>query len=146
MINHVTQARRVELKLINDGPDGSLVVGENNKEIPFKTQRVYLITRLNNPLAVRGKHAHKTLEEVVVCLNGSFELLLDDGYHRTSVRMKDPSRAVYMGPRLWRVMRRFSKNCVLAVFASDFYKEADYIRDYQQFIDYIKAYAGFQPL
>ena len=144
MIDQVTQTKFIRLKLIHDGPDGSLLIGENYKEIPFEIKRIYSIMRLGNPLAVRGKHAHKTLETVITCLNGSFELLLDDGTRNTSVFMDDPSRSVYMGPRLWHVMRGFSKHCIILFFASDRHKASDYIRDYGKFQNHIKKHTALQ--
>ncbi|HEX2185041.1 MAG TPA: FdtA/QdtA family cupin domain-containing protein [Chloroflexota bacterium] len=132
----------IRLQHFDDGIDGFLAIAEATKSIPFPIRRVYWITQLSNPHAVRGKHAHKTLQQVIFCLNGSFELELDDGEARTSVVLDRPDRGIYLGPGLWHVMRRFSPDCVILVLASALYDEADYIRDYRAFKAHLASLSG----
>jgi dTDP-4-dehydrorhamnose 3,5-epimerase-like enzyme len=129
--------REVRLQHVDDGIDGSLTIVEEGRSAPFPIKRVYFITRLSNPSAVRGKHAHKSLEQLIFCINGSFELELDDGTTRTRLVLDAPDRGIYLGPRLWHEMRRFSPDCVILVLASALYDESDYIRDYQAFREYV---------
>ncbi len=128
----------IELKKIKDDSDGNLVIAEANKDIPFDIKRVYYINNLENCISVRGKHAHKTLNQVIFCINGSFTLKLDDGIVKQSILMNKDNLGVILGQYLWHEMLDFSSGCVLLVFASDFYNEADYIRDYDVFLKLVK--------
>lgn len=123
----------IVLDFYNDFPDGNLVIGEALKNVPFKIKRFYFINDLFNKIAERGKHAHKKLEQIIFCVNGSFKLNLDDGKTKQSVVMDSPYFGIKLGPLLWHTMSDFSKDCVLLVVANDYYKESDYIRNYEEF-------------
>ena len=123
----------VEMKFYDDFPDGNLVIGEAKKNIPFQIKRVYYINNLFSKLAVRGKHAHKKLEQIIFCINGSFELILDDGTIKQKISMDNPYYGVRLGPRLWHTMSKFSSDCVILVLADDYFS-----RDYKTFLEYIK--------
>ena len=127
----------IQLPKIVDGIDGCISVAESHKHVPFAIKRVYYIYNLGNENAIRGKHAHKTLEQVLFCVSGGFLLTLDDGINKQEVFLDQPDKGVYLGTYLWHTMTKFSKNCVLLVLASDFFSEADYIRDYDQFLEII---------
>lgn len=129
----------IKLHFFNDFPDGNLVIGESDRNIPFKIKRLYFIDYLFNPKAVRGKHAHKKTEQIIFCINGSFDLLLDDGFNKQTVTMDNPHIGVRLGAKLWHVMKRFSRDCVILVVANDYYKKSDYIRDYDEFLRFVKA-------
>lgn len=86
---------------------------------------------------VRGKHAHKSLEQILVCIHGSCKILLDDGREKKVIPLEKPYEGLYVPNNMWREMYDFSEDAVLMVLASDFYKENDYIRDYDQFVSYI---------
>jgi hypothetical protein len=131
----------VRLQHIDDGLDGSLTVVEEGRAALFPVKRVYFITRLSNPDAVRGQHAHRSLQQLLICINGSCELELDDGTTRARVVLDRPDRGIYVGPRLWHVLRRFSPDCVILVLASAAYDEGDYIRDYDAFLAHVGAEA-----
>ncbi len=128
----------IKLQFFNDFPDGNLVVGETKKSIPFDIKRVYFINNLHNKIAIRGKHAHKKLEQIIFCINGSFLLNLDDGKIKQKIMMNDPHIGIRLGPKLWHAMTEFSPNCVILVLANDYFSKNDYIRDYQEFLKYIK--------
>jgi len=123
----------IQLQHVDDGPDGFLAIAEHTRSVPFPIRRVYWITHLGNPDAVRGKHAHKTLQQALFCVNGAFALELDDGTRRTSLVLDQPDRGIYLGPGVWHTMRSFSSDCVILVLASALYDEADYLRDYAAF-------------
>ena len=129
----------IELPRIVDQRDGVLCIAEGARDIPFEIRRVYYITHLENAESVRGKHAHRTLSQVIFCLSGSFVLELDDGEQRQELWMWRENLGVLLGPGLWHTMRDFSNGCTLLVLASDYYDEADYIRDYDQFLAWVKA-------
>jgi len=114
---------------------GFLVVLEALKDIPFEIKRVYYIYGLENN-SRRGFHAHKTLQQVLVCLHGSCKIMLDDGKERIDVTLDDPTDALLIDKMLWRETYDFSDDVVLLVFASEYFDEDDYIRDYDEFLRY----------
>ena len=128
----------INLPVIIDSRDGHLCVLESMRNIPFEIKRVYFITHLENNQSIRGEHAHKTLRQVIFCINGFFSLTLDDGNGTQTVDMWKNNVGVVLGPRLWHTMHNFASGTVLMVVASDYYDENDYIRNYKDFIDYIK--------
>lgn len=129
----------VELPRIVDDRDGVLCVAEAEKNVPFPIKRVYYITHLENDKSIRGKHAHKELSQVIFCISGSFVLSLDDGTEKQDILMWRDNTGVILGPGLWHTMHSFSNGCVLLVLASDYFDESDYIRDYQTFLEWVKA-------
>jgi hypothetical protein len=128
----------IELPRIVDAKDGVISVAEVGRHVPFDIKRVYYIYHLKSGDSQRGKHAHRRLQQVLFCLNGSMRLDLDDGKRRWSERLDRPERGAYLGPKLWHEMREFEHNCILMVLASDFFDEADYIRDYAEFRRFIQ--------
>lgn len=123
----------IDLAFFKDPPDGNLFIAEARRHVPFAIKRVYFINNLSNHGAIRGKHAHRELQQAIFCINGSFSLQLDDGRVRQRLLLNDPSRGVLLGPMLWHTMSSFSYDCVILVLASAPFDEADYIRDYTEF-------------
>jgi dTDP-4-dehydrorhamnose 3,5-epimerase-like enzyme len=119
---------------------GSLISLESMENVPFDIKRIYYIynTKLNQE---RGKHAHINLEQMIVCISGSCEIILDDGITRESIAMNRPDIGLYVGKNIWREMRNFSMNCILMVLASEHYDEKEYIRDYSEFLDFTRSLA-----
>ena len=111
---------------------GSLVALEANVTIPFDIKRVYYLFGTKQDVT-RGLHAHLALKQVMVCITGSCEILLDDGKNRESVWLDSPTKGLLVKGLVWREMSRFSSDCVLLVIASERYDESDYIRDYDAF-------------
>ena len=134
----VKNSNIVRLQNFNDSPDGSLAVGESGKNIPFKIKRFYIISNLINNKAIRGKHAHKKNEQCIFCINGKFTLDLDDSKKKQSITLKANSFGILLGRMLWHSMSNFSKDCIILVVANNYYKESDYIRDYDQFLKLAK--------
>jgi len=128
----------VKLQNFDDFPDGYLAIAEAKKNIPFEIKRVYFINHLFNKKSHRGKHAHKKLQQVIFCINGSFKLLLDDGEKKQTVLMNEPSLGIILGGELWHEMFDFSSDCVILVLADDYFNAKDYIRNYDEFIKYLK--------
>lgn len=112
---------------------GWLVPIEASKDIPFEIKRIYYIydTTAN---AVRGKHAHIDLEQVLVCLNGGCTIVVDDGKECKEVILSQRTDGLYIGNNVWREMKDFSKDCVLLVLASKYFEDSQYIRDYEEFL------------
>lgn len=127
----------VRVSSFNDYPDGNLYIAESGRNLPFRIKRVYYINALGNAKAIRGKHAHKKLEELLFCINGSFVLNLDDGSHQQSILLDDPSYGIRIRPGLWITMHSFSQDCVMLVLADDYYVESENIRDYRHFIEFV---------
>jgi dTDP-4-dehydrorhamnose 3,5-epimerase-like enzyme len=122
----------VQLPLIAERNRGNLSFCESKKQIPFNIKRVYWIYKV--PVnQKRGGHAHKKTEQVLFCLQGSIRIELDDGIHKDSIILNNPNIGIFLGRMLWHKMEDFQKNTILLILASDFYKEKDYIRDYNTF-------------
>lgn len=128
----------IKLQYFDDHADGNLVIAESQRSVPFDIKRVYYITNLGNKAAIRGKHAHKQLEQYIFCVSGSFKLSLDDGTNKQDLILDSPYYGIRLGAKLWHEMSSFSNDCVILVFCSDYFKEDDYIRDYNEFLNYIK--------
>ena len=112
---------------------GSLVALEAENAVPFAIKRVYYIFDTKQGVA-RGFHAHRNLQQVAVCVKGKCRMILDDGKHREEVWLDAPTKGLLIGDLVWREMHDFSDDCVLLVLASEHYDEADYIRDYKEFL------------
>jgi len=123
----------IELPAIGNQKQGFLSYGEAKEHIPFNIKRVYYIYRIKDINTVRGRHAHKKLEQVIFCLNGSFKFILDDGTKKIEKRMTTPNIGLYIGPYVWHEMKDFSEDVVIISITSDYYNENDYIRDYKTF-------------
>lgn len=112
---------------------GQLIALEEFNDIPFQIKRVYYMYDTREGI-VRGKHAHKNLEQILVCIHGSCKIRLDNGKERKVVPLEKPYEGLYVGANMWREMYDFSSDAVLMVLASEVYDEADYIRDYDEFL------------
>jgi len=106
------------------------------KDIPFPIKRVYYMydTKSN---VTRGKHAHKSLEQILICVCGSVKITIDNGYEKEVVLLDNPAEGLYIGKNMWHDMFDFSADATLLVLASDLYDENDYIRDYDEFLERI---------
>lgn len=116
---------------------GQLVALEEFKEIPFKVKRIYYIFDTKENVR-RGLHAHKILEQILICVSGSCKVLLDNGKETVEVILNSPTEGLYISSSIWREMYDFSEDAVLLVLASELYTESDYIRNYNEFLNYIK--------
>ena len=112
---------------------GQLVALEEYKDIPFEIKRVYYMYDTGEGVR-RGYHAHKSLEQILICIHGKCKILLDNGKEKKVVPLEKPYEGLYVPNNMWREMFEFSPDAVLMCLASDFYKEEDYIRDYDTFI------------
>lgn len=112
---------------------GQLISLEEMKDIPFRIKRVYYMFDTKEGVR-RGFHSHRTLQQILVCVSGECKVLLDNGSEKEIVLLNKPYEGLYIGPDMWREMYDFSEDAVLMVFASEYYDENDYIRDYQEFL------------
>jgi len=121
-----------------DNPqEGSLVFFEANKDIPFAFKRVYYTYGVKEGI-IRGHHAHKALEQLLICVYGAIEIMCDDGDKKEYTVLDDPAKGQYVGKGIWRTMKWLKDDSVLLVLASEYYDESDYIRDYDEFIRLVK--------
>lgn len=109
-----------------------LISLEAMKNIPFEIRRVYYIFG-TAPGVIRGRHAHRKLRQLLICVSGSCVVTLDNGREKMDHLMNGPEKGLYIGESVWREMRELSPDCVILVLASEYYDEADYIRDYDEF-------------
>ena len=116
---------------------GQLVALEEFKDIPFEIKRVYYMYDTGEGIH-RGFHAHKTLKQILICINCSCKVLLDNGQEKKIVSLEKPYEGLYISHNMWREMYDFSPDAVLMVLASEYYDESDYIRDYDQFLNSVK--------
>lgn len=115
---------------------GQLVALEEHKDIPFEIKRVYYMYDTGKRVT-RGQHAHKSLEQILICIHGSCKLMLDNGKEKKIVSLEKPYEGLYISNNIWREMYDFSSDAVLMVLASDVYKEEDYIRNYDEFLKFV---------
>ena len=126
----------VETQYIAD--EAGLCIVEGQKAVPFDIKRVYYIFNVDNA-AIRGKHAHKKTKQTLFCIRGSVKVTLDNGREREVIQLDKPNEGVYLDTLIWHEMHDFSPDAVLLVFASEHFEEADYIRSYDEFINYLKT-------
>jgi dTDP-4-dehydrorhamnose 3,5-epimerase-like enzyme len=131
---------KCEFQIIGD-ERGSLVSLEANKNIPFDIKRIYYIFDTKQGVR-RGFHAHKKLEQILICTSGSCDILLDDGEDKNIVRLNSKNEGLYISNNIWREMFNFSQDCVLMVLASEHYDESDYIRNYDDFLLFVNGNKG----
>lgn len=122
----------------NGDDRGQLVALEEFKDIPFQIRRVYYMYDTKTGV-VRGRHAHKNLEQILVCIHGSCKILLDNGKEKKVVPLEKPYEGLYVANYMWREMYEFSPDAVLMVLASELYDENDYIREYEQFLKMVNV-------
>lgn len=116
---------------------GQLVALEEFKDIPFQIRRVYYMYDTVDGVT-RGSHAHKCLQQILICIHGSCKIRLNDGCEEQIVLLDKPYDGLYISNNMWREMFDFSPDAVLLVLASEVYDESDYIRDYDEFLKFSK--------
>jgi hypothetical protein len=112
---------------------GNITVVENNLDIPFDVKRIYYLYDIPGGES-RGGHAHRELSQLIIAASGSFTITLDDGKVKRTFLLNRPYQGLYVVPGIWRTLDDFSSGSVCLVLASHTYNEADYIRDYDEFI------------
>jgi len=130
----LTNCKIIELPKISD-PRGNLTFVEGNKHIPFDISRVYYLYDVPGG-AERGGHSHKALHQLIIAMSGSFDVVLNDGKRKKRFHLNRSYFGLYVCPMIWRELDNFSSGSVCMVLASNFYDEADYYRDFD---DYVSA-------
>ena len=114
---------------------GNLSVIEK-ETIPFEIKRVYYLYDVPSG-AERGGHAHKEQQEILIALSGSFDVILNDGKTEKTITLNKPNQGLLIGSGVWRELKNFSSGCVCLVIASDIFDENDYIREFDEFMQFI---------
>ena len=127
----VFDASKIQVPRIH-ASNGSISVVNNGVEIPFDTKRVYYLYDIPGG-SERGGHGHRDLEQLIISVCGSFEIILDDGIVKRTIFLNQPNEGVYLPSGLWRELVNFSSGAICLVLASDEYTEDDYFRDYNEF-------------
>jgi dTDP-4-dehydrorhamnose 3,5-epimerase-like enzyme len=131
--------RIIDFPIVHE-PRGNLSFIEGERQIPFPIKRVYYLYDVPGG-AVRGGHAHKDLQQVIIALSGSFDVVLDDGKERQKVSLNRSYHGLYLPNMVWRELENFSSGAVCLVLASEIYLEEDYIRDIREFRQVVGASA-----
>lgn len=132
-------SRSIHIPSIYD--DAYLSFLEGERHVPFRIKRIYVIYKCV-PGLNRGHHAHKKTHQAIFCLQGSFDLFLDDGRTKKMIHINKPDIGAEIPPLVWHEMRNLSGDAILMVVASEYYRKSDYIRDYDKFISFIKKSHG----
>lgn len=119
---------------------GSLTVGEFGRNIPFPVKRYFMVFDVPS-LETRGEHAHRECHQFLICARGSCSVVADDGEHRQEFLLDKPDVGVHLPPMVWGIQYKYSADAVLLVYASHYYDEADYIRNYAEFRQLVGATA-----
>lgn len=127
----------IELDKHHSDRKGNISVVENNKDVPFDVKRCYYLYDVPGGES-RGAHAHKELSQLIIAASGSFTVTLDDGNVKRTFLLNRPYQGLYVVPGIWRDLDDFSSGSVCLVLASHKYEKEDYIRDYDEFIEFKK--------
>ena len=117
---------------------GSLVALESNKDFPFASERVFYIYNIAEKMS-RGDHAHYKTKQLLIALNGSCKVKLDNGFKQEIFNLDNPEIGLFQDEMIWGTMYDFSDNCILMIFANSSYDKNDYINEYSQFQAIIKG-------
>lgn len=134
-ITTVDECRIVELDTHHSNRRGNITVVGNGITVPFNVERVYYLYDIPGG-ETRGAHAHKELYQLVIAASGSFDVVLTDGTSTKRFILNRPYQGLLVVPGMWRDLENFSSGSVCLVLASMVYNEADYIRNYEDFLHY----------
>jgi len=131
------KCRFLQFPKITD-PRGNLTFIEGNTQIPFEIKRVFYIYDVPTDIS-RGAHANYELKEVLICLSGSFDVCLDDGFNKKIVHLNRPWQGLFIPQLIWKSMKKFDPGTVYLVLASNSYDPSSYIRDYDSFLKVVRS-------
>lgn len=131
----------IELPELGD-ERGNLVVCEGGQDIPFEIKRAFYMYGTDSTM-VRGSHANRKSEFVLINVAGKSKVKLDDGFSTTIIELNKPRMGLYIPPMLWKDMYDFSEDSVLLVLSSEHYDDSEYIRDYDEYLKIIEKEKSF---
>src|SRR5258708_7905620 len=136
----IDQCRIIDLPRVAD-PRGNLTFVEGEKHVPFPIRRVYYLYDVPGG-ETRGGHAHRRLQQFIIAASGSFDVVVDDGHQKGRFFLNRSYYGLYVPRMVWRELENFSSGSVCLVIASEPYEESDYYRDYQEFVNAVRAQPG----
>ena len=117
---------------------GNLVIAEGNQDIPFEIKRVFYMYG-SDPDIVRGQHANRESEFVLINVGGTSKVKVDNGFETDVIELNKPRMGLYIPTMMWKDMYDFSEDSILLVLASTHYDGNEYIRDYDEFLKVVKS-------
>lgn len=132
----IQECTLIDLPKVTD-PRGNLTFIEGGKHVPFAIRRVFFLYDVPTGEG-RGAHAHKELQQLMICLSGSFDVSLDDGRIKQVIHLNRPWQGLQVPPMIWTSESNFDAGTTCLVLVSDLYDEKDYIRDYEQFLTMVR--------
>ncbi len=126
----------IETKVFGD-EKGHLISFQKNSNCPFDIKRTFYIFD-TVPNIVRGQHANRNSEFLLIAISGSCKIKVDDGKNQEVIELKTPHHALYLPKMMWKEMYDFSYNAILLVLTNTLYDEKEYIRDYKEFLKEVK--------
>jgi len=129
------RCRLIELPKIVDAR-GNLSFIEGERHVPFAIKRVYYLYDVPGG-ETRAGHGHRTLQQLMIAISGSFDVILDDGRSTRTLQLNRSFLGLYICPGIWRELVNFSSGAVCLVLASEYYDAADYLRDYEEFRSFV---------
>jgi hypothetical protein len=133
----------IELPKVPDAR-GNLTFLESGRHLPFVFKRVFYLYDVPGG-ETRAGHALKTCHQFLIAMMGSFDVLLDDGFVRRRYQLNRSYRGLYIHPLIWRELENFSSGSVCLALASEFFSEADYYREYEEFLRAVRGGQGLGP-
>lgn len=130
----IDDCKLIEIDQIGDRR-GHISVVENHSQVPFEVKRVYYLYDVPSG-EERGGHAHKELQQLIVAVSGSFDIVVNDGNTKKTFSLNRPNKGLYFPAGLWREINNFSSGAICLVLASQVYQVGDYLRDYDEFLSY----------
>ncbi len=134
LISNIQGCNVIELTKIHN-PSGNITIVENGRSQPFNIKRVYYLYDVPGG-SQRGGHAHKKLHQLIVAASGCFDVIIDDGQYKKVVQLNQPYFGLLVVPGIWREIINFSSGAICLVLASAKYDNDDYIRNYDNFIQW----------
>lgn len=131
-MRQLRSVKKIKFKYFSDA-NGILIPIGGKKSIPFNLARLFYIFNLKKG-DIRGDHAHKKCQQLLICLRGECQVICDNGKKRQVFKLNKPKMGLYIPPMIW-VIQKFNKNdSILLVLTDQKFKESDYIRDYKKFL------------
>lgn len=121
---------------VHQDASGTLIAVEHDGGLPFEPRRTFFLRNIT-PGHVRGNHGHRLCSQAILSLAGAATVMIDDGINREEIIMNDPTVGLYLPPMTWCSIFRFSPDCIMQVYASHPYDNADYIHSYTQFLQLV---------
>jgi|TARA_B110000114_G_C14954240_1_gene341630 UDP-2-acetamido-3-amino-2,3-dideoxy-glucuronate N-acetyltransferase len=125
----------IELQYFDDDSGGIVVMESQSNNIPFEIKRVFNVSSPKN--SIRGKHAHRECTQLLVCNNGSVEVVCDNGIEVCQYTLDKPSLGLLISPGIWAQQKYIEENTILTVLCNQTYSESDYIREYKEFLEFV---------